>query len=222
MAKITAVIIEGSFGETMTFFDLLEKDELVAFTYSELQRRLPGFRVVEKEGSCLMRLLGRLLFFNSRFMTHYTTTIGRTVYTPSGKESTRNSAVATLLHEAVHSADWKLALVIYLMPQSLSLLAILSIFFGPWWLIALLFLLPFPSYGRAYIEARGYGMTIAAFYALGDYPHIATYVEQFTGPAYYWMMPFRCIVAKMLDRYATRPAYFASVLAALEEVTNAR
>lgn len=201
-------------------FELLEKDALVNLVYSELRRRIPGFKVVQKEASGLMRLLGAVLFFNRRFMTDYVTTFGRTVYCPKDKESTQNSAIATLMHEATHTLDWKLSILLYLTPQVFTVFSLLALLLSPWWLLCLLFILPIPSIGRTYIEARGYGMTIAAKRALGETPSLAAYLPQFTGSAYYWMMPIRCVALCLLKRFAKNPPCFVSILTALEERTH--
>jgi len=49
-----------------------------------LDAQIPGgLRIRYKDESVLMRLIGAALVPNPRFLTHFTTTLGRTVYFPS-------------------------------------------------------------------------------------------------------------------------------------------
>lgn len=184
--------------------------------YSELARMMPGFQIKYKNESTLMKIIGAILFFNPSFMTGYVTTLGKTVYFPTrnGLENMQSlHSLGTLAHEYRHSYDnkkWSIAFpLIYLFPQILavfSLLAVLAIWFSPWWLLALLallFLAPVPSPGRKLIEFNGYTMSLfmaneflkesgveeddrrARLLSLA-----ARYDENFTGAAYYYMWPF--------------------------------
>ena len=50
---------------------------------SAIEYEFPDFKIVSKQDSKLMRILGKILFFNKDFMTRYITVIGNTVYVPS-------------------------------------------------------------------------------------------------------------------------------------------
>jgi hypothetical protein len=63
-------------------------------------------RLVKKSESWLMRVAGFLVRpFNKRFMTHYWTTIGRTIYYPDHVDDPC-SHVAVMDHELVHIDQW--------------------------------------------------------------------------------------------------------------------
>ena len=40
----------------------------------------PGLKLRYKDESTLMKIMGKLMFFNPSFMTQFTTTIGETIY----------------------------------------------------------------------------------------------------------------------------------------------
>ncbi len=161
-------------------------------------------KLVKKSNSALMRFLGKLMFFNKKFMTRFYTTLGNTIYVPDDFWDDDDAhTVSVFAHECKHIYDKRRLRVIYefiyICPQilaSLSLLALFAIWFSNWWLMALVslvFAAPIPSPGRAYIEKRGYLMSLACLYWLWGsvdkalYPWVA---KQFTGANYYWMWPF--------------------------------
>jgi hypothetical protein len=131
-----------------------------------------GIRVRYKDSSRFMWLLGKILFFNPRFMTGYITTIHRTVYFPTKDFAKDDYRVWSIMaHEAVHAADsrkWTFPAFAcaYLFPQILAVAALGA--FGGFWdlkwlwcLAALAFLAPIPAYGRMRLEMRGYAMSMA-------------------------------------------------------------
>lgn len=76
---------------------------------------------------------------------------------------------------------------------------------GALWLLgAIVFLAPLPAIGRTWAELRGYGGSITFELALFGRTDIDRKVSQFTGSAYYWMMPFAGWVAKKLKSYETK------------------
>lgn len=158
-----------------------------------------GLKVKFKNESSLMKLLGFLLFFNKKFMSNYTTTIGSTVYFPSEEwlNERKDSAAIVLAHELVHIADSRqvsgfVFSYCYLLPQILSLLSLFAIFSSSWWLISLIFLLPVPAPMRTHYELRGYAMTEAVhFKATGIFTDIGWVADQFTTSSYFFMWPFR-------------------------------
>jgi hypothetical protein len=158
-----------------------------------------GLKVMFKDQSLFMKILGFLLFFNKKFMTNYTTTIGSTVYFPSEKwlNERKESAAAVLAHELVHIADSKKVgsftfSYCYLIPQVFALLSLLAIFGSPLWLITLAFLAPLPAPIRTYYELRGYAVTDAVcFKASGIFTDIEWMAGQFESSSYFFMWPFK-------------------------------
>lgn len=181
----------------MSFQDLVTK----AQTY------FPDFQVKYKNESPLMKLIGKIMFFNKGFMTDYTTTLGSTVYFPTETivRVRPVSAAAVLLHELVHVSDAKklskpLFGFLYLSPQVWALLCI-PLFFLSWKLalpLFLLFLSPVPAFFRMHFEKRAYLTSLYAMNALGKKmnfnPLLATqikgYVGHFKDSSYYFMWPF--------------------------------
>lgn len=158
-----------------------------------------GLQIGFKDESRLMKVLGWLLFFNPKFMTTYTTTIGDTVYFPSKSWliNKQETAAVVLAHELVHIADSREAGSVifsycYLTPQVFSLLSLIALCGNVWWLLCLLFLAPLPAPMRTYFELRGYALTDAARYKLtGNFADINFITSQFTTGAYFFMWPFK-------------------------------
>jgi len=120
-----------------------------------------------------------------------------------------------LAHEYVHLKDrkrmWLLFNLLYLFPQNLAPFALLGAFGNsPLWYLFLLFLLPIPSPTRAWLEFRGYRMTLAvwALYLGRDWNSrrfVDSIVDkQFSSSAYYWMFPFRRFMIKKFHVYHAR------------------
>ena len=164
-----------------------------------------------------MRLLSKLLFFNKTFATGYVTTLYPKVYVPElpWREKDHVAAIATLAHEYVHLKDrkkmWLFFNFLYLFPQNLAPFALLGAFGNsPLWYLCLLFLLPIPSPTRAWLEFRGYRMTLAvwALYLGRDWDSrrfIDSIVDkQFSSSAYYWMFPFRRFMIEKFHTYHAR------------------
>ena len=138
------------------------------------------FKVVRKEDSRLMRLIAWALKpINPRFMNYYTT-IGSTVYAPSGVIPDE-----VLAHELVHVADW----------QKYNLLFALSY----------LLLLPLGPSIRAFWEWRAYKVSLH-WWAYNDLGWAQTQgkalvLTQFTTSAYAWMWPFKGHLNKLVDQH---------------------
>jgi len=177
-----------------------------------IKKQIPGFRIEDKRKSPLMRLLSKLLFFNKTFSTGYVTTLYPKVYVPElpWREKDNVAAIATLAHEYVHLKDrkrmWLFFNFLYLFPQNFATFALLGAFGNsPLWYLCLLFLLPIPSPTRAWLEFRGYRMTLAVWSLfLGPDWKYGKFVDsivekQFSGSGYYWMFPF--------DRYMVQKFY---------------
>lgn len=181
----------------MSFKDLVTK----AQTY------FPDLQIKYKNQSWLMRLVGKIMFFNKGFMTDYTTTVGATVYFPTETVTKVRpvSAAAVLLHELIHVSDAKkisklLFGFLYLSPQIWALLC-LPLFFLSWKLalpLLILFASPIPAFFRMHFEKRAYFTSLYAINALGKRmnfnPLLATqvksYVNHFKDSSYYFMWPF--------------------------------
>lgn len=186
---------------------------------AELQTHEPKLRLAYKDESLLMKLIGKILFFNPKFMTGYITTLGNTIYFPSraNLELDDVSPMLVICHEFQHIQDSKrltqpVYSFVYLFPQILALLALIAIplaFLVAWQyalipLLALLCLLPIPAYGRMKLEFRGYSMSLFALseylrgtgqesaYITGVLSERANMYDkyQFKGAGYYFMWPF--------------------------------
>ena len=173
--------------------------------------KIYGFAIIDKRKSIFMRTIACLLFFAPKFLTHFVTSIGRKVYVPElpWNPNMPRAATRTLAHEYQHLSDmraWRLVpfCIMYLFPQILAFFAILAFFFGPWFLLFLLFLAPWPSITRAWLEYRGYRMTIYAHYWLynGTKPNFDRLADNFVTSSYYWMFPFhKFLVRRFLNDF---------------------
>lgn len=184
--------------------------------------RLQGaFKIVSKEDSTLMKVIGKLMFWNKNFM-RMTTTIGDTVYISEflfklimdgGRIRKMGFLFEMLLHEAMHMSDRKRMGTLkyrlkYLSPQIYSLGALLALLtpFSSWFLLALGFLAfaaPWPSKGRTEIEANGYEMSTAVQYWMTgkvSRKHLSKVYTAFTSMKYYRMCPE--YVTRVLPRLA--------------------
>jgi len=170
-----------------------------------IKKDFPDFEVIDKKQSTLMSVLSKVLFFNKKFMTHYTTTVGNKIYVPDlSFLDDEDNAFIVLAHEYVHMCDNKrlgpLFKLLYLSPQIFAPLSLFA-FWNITWLWCLLFLLPLPSPGRTWFEYRGYSMSMACYYFLyGVKPEVKWYLDYFSTSLYYWMCPFRDYLAGELDK----------------------
>jgi len=172
------------------------------------QKHFPDLKIKYKDQSTFMKLIGTLLFFNKTFMTHYTTTIGSTIYFPNEAfvKTRPVSASVVLLHELVHVTDAKriskpLFSFLYLSPQILAVFSLLLFLIS--WKIALpaviLFALPLPSFFRMLFEKRAYFVSLYSLYLLGNRlnfkPLLQTqkdgFLKHFKDSSYYYMWPFK-------------------------------
>ena len=97
-----------------------------------IRKDIPDFKIVYKDQSKFMKLLGFLVYpFNPQFMDMFTTTIGNTIYFPTATSYTKSvaSSLSILAHEYVHLYDskprslwFKLS---YLFPQILVVLPLI-------------------------------------------------------------------------------------------------
>ncbi|MCC7537819.1 MAG: hypothetical protein IT379_16465 [Deltaproteobacteria bacterium] len=160
----------------------------------EMRREFPRLRFVAKDGDAFSRLVDVALRIatlgGQRFyMTRYVTTIGATIWLPSGWE--RRSAldrIATLRHERVHLRQFRRFGLVGM--SVLYLLPILPIGL---------------AYGRARLEWEAYAETIRAHAELAGpaaarSPELRAHVlRQFVSSAYGWMWPFPRTVNRWID-----------------------
>jgi len=172
----------------------------------KIQEEVP-LKIKYKDESWEMKWLNMLMkWFNPTFMTSFTTVIGYTVYFIN-RESVENNpqqAMRILTHEAVHLLDTKrltfpVFAFLYLFPQ---VLVIFALFFpiNYYFLLLLLFLLPFPAPFRAYFEARAYAIDLI----LGrqDIKNVVTY---FMNWDYYKMFPFEQYAKRLICYWQANP-----------------
>lgn len=167
---------------------------------ANIQKIYPDVNVKFKNQSTFMQILGKILFFNSSFMTEFVTTIGTTIYYPSQDWVNNNPYTASilLLHELTHIYDQKkdnsmVFSILYMLPQLLFILFIPLLFIIRWEfaLIPLLLLAPIPAYFRMYYERRAYTISMYATYKLNCIQSLPSeYVQFLTGSEYYFAWPF--------------------------------
>jgi hypothetical protein len=188
-----------------------------------------------KNKSLLMKIISKILFFNKKFMTNYTTTIGNTIYFPS-RDFLYNDNIFSeeiLLHELVHINDNKKDLLFpikYLFPQILFPLSFFLLFLNIWIFlpVAILLLLPLPAIFRKNYELRGYTASLIAANEIWKEKNVPLDMREknlhiiaqhintiFTGPQYYYMWRFgvrkelNLIIDKILNEsiVKTDPSY---------------
>ena len=160
-----------------------------------LREEFPRFRIVRKDQSTFQRAIHYTLLVVTfggmrRYLDTFQTTIGSTVYvTPDWDDRPADARYVTLRHEAIHLRQFRK----YTLPG----MALLYVF------------LPLPmgiSWFRARFEKEAYEESIrAAAEVYGpDYPRGTEYrryiIDQFVGPSYGWMWPFRASLERWYDR----------------------
>jgi hypothetical protein len=160
-----------------------------------LGREFPGFRIVPKAESSLNQWIDRFLRIitfgaQARYLSHYHTVIGNTLYVPPTFEAMSDiDRIILLRHERVH----------LLQRRRLGFV-----------LMALIYLIPFLpvglAYGRARLEWEAYVETLRATAELKgsraaqDPTLRAEIIQRFTGPDYAWMWPFPKVVGGWYDQ----------------------
>jgi hypothetical protein len=185
----------------------------------------PKAKVKFKDTSLFMKILAVLVYpFNREFSTRFITVIGTTVYFPSKVwlDANKDSAFKIVAHEFVHMVDSKGSLfypIKYLFPQILILVSLLAslqflshIFL--WYLVCIVFIIPFPAYWRTQYELNGYAMTMYIDYWFNSkmdrrYPidgqaeYLANY---FVSSQYYFMSWSRkYVIRELLTRFVELP-----------------
>ncbi len=161
----------------------------------DIRREFPRFRMVRKHESGWQRAIhvGLVAITAGRmraYLTRYQTTIGNTVYvTPDWDERSASERYVTMRHERVHLqqfARWSL-------PVMAVLYTIVPLPFGLAWC-------------RARFEQAAYAETIRAAAEVHGTAHVEAQwfrdaiVDQFCGPSYGWMWPFRRSLERWYDR----------------------
>lgn len=192
----------------------MNSQEMLDSLVSKIKKQVPGFEIRFQDQSKFMRFLHKIAFFNPS-LKNYIITVGKTVYwsTEDKFKANPSSSFNTLAHELVHVMDYNNNpagfMLGYFFPQWLavfSLFAVLAVI-SPWFLLCLgflLFLAPIPAIFRKNLELKGYGMSIAVRKWRGETNmenRLDYYADHFTGPAYYFMWPFRSYIKQKLREY---------------------
>jgi hypothetical protein len=168
-----------------------------------LRAEFPGLHFVDKAHDPVSRLIDLALRAvtlggQSGYLDRYVTTLGRTIYLPSGFSARdEDERYCVLRHEAVHLRQFArygyvgmtVRYLVPLLPPGLPLGFAL---------------------GRARLEWEAYAETLRAIAevrgpeALCEPGLRAEIVRQFTGPAYGWMWPFPSVVRRWYDREVAR------------------
>lgn len=164
-----------------------------------LRVEIPGFRIVRKDRSPLHKaihyaLLGLTLGRMRTYLDSFQTTIGRTVYvTADWDDWEPDRRYVTLRHEAVHLRQFRT----FTLPGMALLYVLLPLPMGLAWF-------------RAYFEKEAYAESIRAAAEVygADYPRRPEYrryiIDQFLGPSYGWMWPFRRQLERWYDGVLAR------------------
>lgn len=169
---------------TENAFQRASRERLADLISGLSARRLP-VTIVEKGAYWHQRLAGRLLWLltlggQNRYLTHYVTTLGHTIYVPEDFATWHpDHAYQVLRHELIHVAQF----------ERLGVVGMVLVY-G---------LLPLPAglaYGRARLEWEAYRETLRAVAETEGLPAArspalhAEIIRRFTGPDYGFMWPF--------------------------------
>jgi hypothetical protein len=173
---------------------MAEVSALDAFV-QEIRSEFPQFRIVDKSGDRLSRLIDRALRVLTLgrmrdYLTHYHTVIGDTLYVPDCWHDTPDiDRVITLRHERVHLRQRRRMTL-----PGMTVMYLLVFF--PLGL----------AYGRARIEWEAYTETLRATAELkgldaAKSPALRDEIlRRFTSADYGWMWPFEASVGRWYDR----------------------
>jgi hypothetical protein len=160
-----------------------------------LHAEFPRFRIVRKDRSRLHRaihyaLIGLTFGRMRSYLDSFQTTIGFTVYvTADWDDTSPEQRYVTMRHEAIHLRQFRK----YTLPGMAVLYVLLPLPLGLAWF-------------RARFEKEAYEESIrAAAEVWGpDHPRLPSFrkhiIDQFTGPSYGWMWPFRTSLERWYDR----------------------
>lgn len=160
----------------------------------EVRQEFPGFRLVDKRTSTLMKVtdvaLKAITFGKmSSFMDRFTTTVGDSIYVPEGWEHRPvTSRLTTLRHERVH------------LRQARRL--------GRFLMSLMYLLVPLPvlfAYYRTKLEQEAYEESLAAIQEYGGNEALldpdlrVRMIDHFVTAEYFWAWPWRLSVGKWYD-----------------------
>lgn len=160
---------------------------------NDIREEFPGFKVVKKKDSLLMKTINVFLKgitfgkMNS-FMDGFITTVGTTVYVPSSwDERSPSTKAITMRHERVHMRQAKEKGRVLFSLQYL--------------------LLPFPigvAYYRMRFEQEAYEESLKAYYEYYGNKFTPalkqSIVDHFTTAEYFWMWPWKAGIEKWYDK----------------------
>lgn len=185
----------------------------------EMRRQIPGYATLPKQQSAWMKVASAFVWiFNRRFMDHVGTTMYPNVFVPDTWFQNVRFLWTVLAHEFVHLIHTKKRgagkfLISYFFPQVLAVFSIfgfLGIWFGWGWYLCFAFLLclaPLPAPFRVAEELAGYRMTLAILFWLDgriEDKDVEFVCNQFTGPNYYFMLPFKNLVRALVEKECDR------------------
>ncbi len=162
-----------------------DRDRL-ALLLDRMAIEFPGFRIVPKASSRLQRAIHRALVIltlgqNRSYLDSYHTTIGRYIYVTGNWDAmSRDQRYLLLRHEQVHLRQFRR----YTLVGMAFLYLLVPLPFGVAWF-------------RARFEREAYAETVRATAEVHGAAHVRDrsfrdhILEQFTGPSYGWMWPFR-------------------------------
>lgn len=165
----------------------------------ELYKEFPGYQIVRKRDSKLMKaidVLLRVITFNQMklYLTDFITTLGVVVYVPTMWEDMNEADRAIVLrHERVHMRQ--------------------RVRHGKLWFSVLYTLLPLPcllAYYRTKFEKEAYEETLRATLELYPNCKLQTseardeFVSYFTTSYYFWMWPFKKSIGAWYDATVAR------------------
>lgn len=168
-------------------------DEIYKDVLAETKAEFPGFEIIQKKDSLLMKVIDvalKVITFGqmNTFMTGFITTLGEKVYVNEGwDKSSPASNAAVIRHERVH------------MRQSKK--------YGRFLFSFLYLVFPFPvgiAYFRKKFEQEAYEESMRAYYEYRGSsfftPRVKEYfLSHFTTAQYFWMWPWRSNLSKWYD-----------------------
>lgn len=162
------------------------RNDRLAALLEELRAEFPRFRIIRKDESRFQRTLHLALVAVTLgrmrdYLDGYHTTIGQRIYVTSDwDDRDPDQRYLTLCHERVHMRQFRR----FTFPGMTLLYLLLPLPMGA-------------AYFRARFERQAYEVTIRETAAVFGPDHVAApafrdrIIEQFTGPSYGWMWPFR-------------------------------
>jgi hypothetical protein len=154
----------------------------------------PGFRIVPKASAPSQRAIHRALVIltlgqNRSYLDSYHTTIGRTIYVTGNWDTmSRDQRYMLLRHEAMHLRQFRR----FTLVGMAFLYLLVPLPFGLAWF-------------RARFEREAYAETVRAAAEVHGLAHVRApafrdhIIEQFTGPSYGWMWPFRASLERWYE-----------------------